>query len=56
MDGWSEPATVDIRFISDDPLHVNEPYWPPVGSRVAGVYQGQMPSGQYRVSLRASDL
>jgi hypothetical protein len=49
-------GTVDLRFLSDDPADMNEPRFPPLGMRLAAKVQGMTPSGQLRLTTRASDL
>ena len=55
VDGWVEPLTVDIMCVADDLVKKDAEHWPAVGSQVAGVYQGPMPNGGHRMSLRLSD-
>jgi hypothetical protein len=49
-------GTVDLRFLSDDPVDMNEDRYPPIGTRLTARVQGMMPNGQLRLTLRASDL
>lgn len=49
-------ATVDIRFLSDDPADMNFDRYPQLGTRLRALVQGTMPNGQLRLTIRASDL
>lgn len=49
-----EPAVIDRRFLDDDISR--EPADFPVSSIVEAVVQGCMPSGQLRLTARASDI
>jgi hypothetical protein len=51
-----EVATIDIRFVSDDPADMNVDRFPPIGTRLRAKVHGRTPSGQLRVTIRASDL
>jgi hypothetical protein len=51
-----EVATIDIRFVSDDPADMNADRFPPIGTRLRAKVHGRTPSGQLRVTIRASDL
>lgn len=49
-------GTVDLRFLSDDPVDMNEERYPQLGVRLRAVVQGKMPNGQLRLTIRPSDL
>ena len=49
-------GTVDIRFLSDHPGDMNESRFPPIGTKLVAKVQGITPSGQLRLTIRASDL
>lgn len=49
-------GTVDIRFLSDDPKDMNEDKYPRLGARLTALVQGAMPNGQFRLTIRDSDL
>jgi hypothetical protein len=49
-------GTIDIRFLSDDPADMDESRFPPLGRKLTARVQGITPSGQLRLTIRASDL
>ena len=49
-------GTIDIRFLDDDPINMNEERFPAIGVRLRAKVQGMMPNGQLRLTTRASDL
>jgi hypothetical protein len=49
-------GTVDIRFMDDDPINMNEDRFPAIGTRLRAKVQGTMPNGQLRLTIRGSDL